>query len=129
MPPVVNQNFSPFYPKARLSIDSFGDAVWVTNVKVSVTNNGKLVHTLGSTGRTLGYTEATVTMDTPVSEDGMPLPWLDYVLDGSSHGCRYKFPGGVTLQVKGMFTSVDTDGPSDAETSQSITFIGKPYTS
>lgn len=114
------------YPQAYLAMGN-GDLVSVTNFTVTLTNNGRQVHTLRRKGAgvLLGTQESTVTFDFVISEDGPERNiWRD-VMRGTIRQIRAKAPGGkTTLTLNGMFTGCDLDGPLDDATKGSATFVG-----
>lgn len=114
------------YPQAALAMGN-GDLVQVTNCTVTLTNNGKQVHTLRKKGAgvTLGTQETSVTFDFAIDETGPERNYWRDVMRGTIRQLRLKAPGGrTTLTVNGIFTGCDTDAPLDDATKGSCTFIG-----
>jgi hypothetical protein len=113
------------FPRGQIALGN-GDLIDVTNIKMSLTTNMKLVHTIRqrNAGFTQGNYETTITLDMVVSEDG---PERDYVKDirkGTVRQLRIKIPG-VTFTVNGAFASLDLEVPTDGEITMSLTFMGK----
>lgn len=112
------------YPRGQIALGN-GDLIFVTNVKVSTTNNAKQVHTIRQKGSgiTLGVEETTVTFDIVVSEDGEERDWLVMLKKGQIKQIRVKVPG-RTMTVNGAVKQDDLELPLDDAIKQSITFIG-----
>ena len=102
-----------------------GELVHVQNFKISVVNNGKIVHTISRSpaGTTRGNIECTVTYQSAWGTEGQDLDSLKKILTAEATQLRGKFDG-VTVVCEGIFTSNDIDAPLDAENTESLTFIG-----
>jgi hypothetical protein len=115
------------YPQAYLAMGN-GDLVDVTNFKMTLTNGAKQVHTLRKKGAGIqfGVEESTVTFDSVISENGPERNYWRLAKKGLINQIRAKLPGGVSvLTVNGAFSTVDFDGPLDAATKVSCTFVGR----
>jgi|SRR5690349_2060112 hypothetical protein len=115
------------YPQAFLAQGN-GDLVQVQNFNVDLTNNGKQVHTLRRKGAgvVLGTEECTITFDAVIDEDGSERNYWRDCKRGVIRQLRAKVPGGrTTLTCNGIYTKVTLEGPLDAETKVSCTFVGQ----
>ena len=114
------------YPQAFIAQGN-GDLLQVTNFSITLTNNGKQVHTLRRKGAgvTMGTQESTVTFDFAIDEGGPERNYWRDVMRGIIRQLRGKVPGGKTvLTINGMYTGCDLDAPLDDATKGSATFIG-----
>lgn len=113
------------FPHARISLDN-GDLFYCTNVKYSLTNNAKLVHTLRQkgVGTVQGTEDTTVDIESAVGENGEEIDGVAYVKRHVIKQIRIKIPG-RTITVNGSFTSYSMDGALDSEIKVSLSFIGK----
>lgn len=117
----------PLYPQTYIAMGN-GDLIDVTDLNVDFGNGAKNVHTLRRqcAGQTLGNREATVTFNSAISEDGPERNYWKDCQRGIVRQIRVKVPGGETVLVcTGRFSKVTLDGPLDAETKVSCTFIGR----
>jgi hypothetical protein len=112
-----------YYPHGRIQIEGVGDMLDVTTIKHDVSNQGKLVHTLGSTGWTTGNNEHDITFDVAIPATGFTMDFIECVVRHLSKEVRVKIPG-KTIQCFGIFTAVSTDMPIDDAVKQGVSFIG-----
>jgi hypothetical protein len=114
-----------FFPKAFIAQGN-GDLVKVTNVAVSLTNNGKQVHTLRQPGAgvTIAPPESEITFDFVIGETGFERDYVRDVQRGTIRQLRFKAPGGGVLTHNGIYTKVSIDGSLDDAVKGSCTFIG-----
>lgn len=113
------------FPQAFLAQGN-GDLLQVTNFALTLTNNGKQVHTLRRKGAgvTRGTQESTATFDSAIDEDGPERNYWRDVMRGIIRQIRCKAPGGIVMTLNGMYTQCNLDGPLDDATKVSCTFIG-----
>jgi len=113
------------FPRGAVAMGN-GDLIDVTNIKFTLTNSAKLVHTIRqrNAGFTLGNEEANVTLDVVVGEDGLERDWIKLVKRGTVKQLRIKVPGS-TFTLNGVFTNTDFELPTDGEITLSLGFIGK----
>jgi hypothetical protein len=114
------------YPQAFIAQGN-GDLMQVTNFNVTLTNNGKQVHTLRRKGAGVsrGVQESTVSFDFVIDEGGPERNYWRDVIRGIIRQIRAKVPGpSMVLTLNGMYTGVDLDGPLDAATKGSAKFVG-----
>jgi hypothetical protein len=122
----MGANEQLIYPQAFLAQGN-GDLLQVSNFTVTLTNNGKQVHTLRRKGAgvTMGTQETNVTFDAVIDEGGAERNYWRDVMRGTIRQIRAKAPGGKTVcTVNGMYKQCDLDGPLDDATKVSCTFIG-----
>ena len=113
------------FPQAFLAQGN-GDLLQVTHFTLTLTNNGKQVHTLRRKGAgvTLGTQESGATFDSAIDEDGPERNYWRDVMRGVIRQIRCKAPGGKVMVLNGIYTQCDLDGPLDDATKVSCTFIG-----
>lgn len=113
------------YPRGRIALGS-GDLFDVTDVSVTHTNNGKIVHTLRQkgAGTSLGVEETTIDYNAAISEDGSERDYFTDVKRGTIRQLRVKVPG-ETMTVNGIYTTRAFTLPLDTEITLALSFIGK----
>lgn len=113
------------YPRGQLALGN-GDLAQVHNVKHTVKNNGKLVHTIrqSPSGVTQGVKDTELTFDAVCDEDGFERDYFKMIMDGTIKQFRVKVPG-ETISVSGMATERSTELPVDDAIKYSIHVIGK----
>ena len=112
------------YPRGQIALGT-GDLLDVTNIKIDITNNGKLVHTIRKPGAgvTLGVSEVTVSFDAVISEEGQERDYFAMVKKGTIVQLRVKIPK-ETLTVNGIFTTRSFELPLDDAIKVSLSFLG-----
>jgi hypothetical protein len=103
-----------------------GDLIQVTNVKLKVTNNAKLKHTLrkSPSGFVLGHTECSGSMEIEIPEIGAERDFWTMVKEGEVNQIRLKLPAD-TRAVNIVASSLDIELPSDDAIKQTVEFIGE----
>ncbi len=114
-----------FFAKAFIAQGN-GDLAKVTNLSMSLTNNGKQVHTLRRSGAgvTIGPPESEISFDFVIGEDGFERDYVQDVQRGRIRQLRVKTPGGKVFTHNGIYNKVSIDGPLDDAVKGSCTFVG-----
>jgi len=117
-------NGETIYPRGSVALGS-GDLMDVTNVKISIADGSKQVHTIRQkgAGTTQGVEETSITFDAVIGEDGEEADWLALVKKHLVKQLRLKIPG-RTITANGKFSTVDYELPIDDAIKLSVTFIG-----
>lgn len=115
-----------FYPKGSIAMGN-GDLVQVVNFDHTLNNGAKQISTLrkGQAGITLGPGDSQADFESVIPETGMERNYYRDCQKGTVRQIRFKEPGGRTLVMNGVFSSVKTSNPIDDAVKVSCTFIGK----
>lgn len=113
------------HPRGQIGFGA-GDLQSATLGKFTVTNNGKLKHTLklSPSGFVKGNTECSGTIEMDISEDGLERDVFDLVESGTEVPFRFKMPG-LSKTIAGKAVSVDSDFPTDDAVHIVFSFVGK----
>lgn len=112
------------FPQAYIA-EGAGDLMQVTDWSLDYSNKGKPIHTqrMPGAGASKGKPDGTVTFNFVIDEEGLERDYIARVRDGSFHEMRIKLPGGLTMNIPGMYTSIKLNGPLEDATSGSATFL------
>lgn len=119
-------NEQQFFSKAFLAQGN-GDLVLVTNYSSKLSNGAKQKHTLRQAGAgiTMGVTEAEITFDFLIGENGFERDYVRAIQRGQLVQLRSKVPGGAVLTYNGAYSNLQMDMPLDDAVKGTVTFIGK----
>jgi hypothetical protein len=113
------------YPRGAVAMGN-GDLIQVTSVKLKITNNAKLKHTLrkSPSGFVLGHLECSGSMEIEIPETGVERDYWEMVVNGAVNQVRLKLPAD-TRAVNIVASSMDIELPSDDAIKQTVEFIGE----
>lgn len=102
------------YPRGALGHGP-GALVEIENVKLTITTNAKLKHTLAASpsGYTTGTNEATLSFKMLVGENGVERDFYTELRAGTVNSFRLMLPGSLTFHVTGVVSKTDFDVPLD----------------
>lgn len=114
------------YPRGQIGHGS-GALVEVENVKLSITTNTKLKHTIARSpsGYTTGTNEATLSFKMNIGEFGQERDFYTSLINGVVESFRLMLPGGLTFRVTGPVSKTDYDVPLDDAVSVDIEVMCK----
>lgn len=112
------------YPTGQVQIGA-ADMASAASAKVSIKNNGKLVHTLreSPSGFVKGTRECDGTIETVVPATGPEYDYASKVNSGAAVQFRFKVPG-KPFVIEGRFTSLDLEVPLGDTIKLNLTFVG-----
>ena len=102
------------YPRGSLGHGP-GALVEVENVKLTITTNAKLKHTIAASpsGYTTGTNEATLSFKMLLGENGPERDFYEELRAGTVNSFRLMLPGSLTFRVTGVVSKTDFDVPLD----------------